>query len=144
MPRISEIRVRVCACVHVSCLIEFSAASVAPHLLTAFLFQDDHISGCPRVHLCHLRDVLRPGQLCCVPDPRAGQQSKAPAVHQWSEACHLLALQFRVGYGKNPSLCCFISHQGCGLDGSAPGFSESALGSRNEWKRKGRGSCVLS
>lgn len=64
------------------------------------LFQDDHIGGCPRVHLCHLRHVLRPSQLCGVPDPGAGQQGEAPAVHQRGEARHLLALQFCLGHGK--------------------------------------------
>lgn len=69
-----------------------------------FSLQEEHISGHAYVHLCHCCDVLLPSQLCHVPNPGAHQQSEAPAVHHWSEACHRLALQFCLGHGKTTRL----------------------------------------
>lgn len=51
-----------------------------------------------RAHLCHCCNILLPSQLCCVPNPEAHQQSEAPAVHHWSEACYRLALQICLGH----------------------------------------------
>lgn len=62
--------------------------------------QDDHLSGCAGVHLCHLRHVLCPCQLCGLPHPGEGEQGQAHAVHQRSAASPLLAGQLRLGYGK--------------------------------------------